>query len=81
MSRGGAFSRGGARGSVSRGSARRVPVSRGGGGRRGGAQYVPQESQDVEALGVGRQTSRGRLQVIGDPHCKVQRFEEEETEM
>eukprot|EP00090_Calanus_glacialis_P036149 TRINITY_DN6166_c0_g1_i3.p1 TRINITY_DN6166_c0_g1~~TRINITY_DN6166_c0_g1_i3.p1 ORF type:complete len:573 (-),score=141.77 TRINITY_DN6166_c0_g1_i3:190-1908(-) len=80
VSRGGAFSRGGARGSVSRGGVRRVPVSRGGGSRRGGVPAVPQESEDVEALGVGRQTSRGRLQVIENRRPPLQRFEEDETE-
>jgi hypothetical protein len=44
LSRGGAFSRGGARGSVSRGSVRRNPLTRGGGGSRGGVPAVPQES-------------------------------------
>jgi len=80
VSRGGAFSRGGARGNVSRGSVRRVPVSRGGGGRRGGVPAVPQENEDVESLGVGRQTSRGRLQVIENRRPPLQRFEEDETE-
>jgi hypothetical protein len=80
VSRGGALSRGGTRGSVSRGSVRRVPVSRGGGGRRGGVPATPQESEDVEALGVGRRTSRGRLQVIENRRSPLQRFEEDESE-
>jgi len=82
VSRGGSFSRGGGnvRSPASRGGVRRVPVSRGSGSRRGGVAAVPQDAEEVEALGVGRQTSRGRLQVIENRRPPLQRFEEDETE-
>jgi len=90
--RGGSFSRGGggnrgsqsrgsqSRGSQSRGAVRRVPISRGGGSRRGAVDAVPQDSEVEEALDVNRQTGRGRLQVIENRRPPLQRFEEDETE-
>ena len=76
VSRGG----GNVRSPSSRGGVRRVPVSRGSGGRRGSVPAVPQDDEEIEAAGVGRQSNRGRLQVIENRRPALKRFEEDETE-
>jgi len=64
----------------SRGGVRRIPVSRGSGGRRGSVPAVPRDDEEIEAAGAGRQTNRGRLQVIENRRPSLKRFEEDETE-
>ena len=79
VSRGGSPSRGGGVSrNPSRGNIRRGPASRGSSNRRGGSPACQENEQ--ESFGSGRQTNRGRLQVIENRRPPLQAFEEDETE-